>query len=53
MVKTDPQMLRELKAKLAKLKREFKRYARHEDSCGIWDGRGVCSCGMQRVLDKL
>lgn len=48
--------LRRLRARLKELEElalDFKRYAQHEDSCGIFDGRGVCSCGLQRVLDKL
>lgn len=58
MEQSYPNKLRKLKIELGQLKRDFIRYAQHEDSCGIndksdSDRRGVCSCGLERVLYNL
>ncbi len=55
---------RKLRRRTARLKEleelalDFKRYAQHEDRCGIYDKddsprRGVCSCGYDRIIERI
>lgn len=53
MEQSYPVTLHKLKLEVGHLKRALKRYGQHEESCGLYDARDVCTCGLERVLDKL